>query len=161
MELSCDELKTALVRDMEKVGITVSPSKAVGYLRTYFQGPAQPANKEEWVYGHLFGIDSMNKFMKTINAYNAQAQIPENDKITGIRIYNAKSQREDDPYAALGILHDVFIVPVKKDGMDYFPEIGSVQPVVPEAVVEPLYILGQSRPCPNQCGSGLLLAIAD
>ena len=132
-------------KDFTYSGDFIEAKKAKDFLQLYLgdTDAKQPAPTDEnHVIGHLFGLSKIKELVSKIDGYNKN---PSNIvKITGIRIYNAKSERTDPDFK--GVLRDVMIVPVMENGEDYPEKIFKEK-----ALIDPLMILAGSRPCPNQC----------
>jgi hypothetical protein len=141
MMTDCEKQK----KDFTYSGDFIEARKAKEFLQLYLgdtDTKQPPPTDMNHVIGYLFGLTKIKELISKIEGYNKdQANII---KITGIRIYNAKSERTDPDFK--GVLRDVMLVPVMEDGEDYPEKIFKEK-----ALIDPLMILAGSRPCPNQC----------
>ncbi|WP_131539147.1 hypothetical protein [Pedobacter nototheniae] len=146
---ACDRMAV----NLENAGNFISSGTAEAYLKEYFQTERIPDPSDEGlIYGHTFGLNKLKTLLANIDKYNDTAA--QNEDIKGIRIYYAYSQRNDadfplDPKD--GCFKDLFILPVKCDGTDFYDVKDEVSLNDKSARGEE-FILGESRPCPNQCG---------
>jgi hypothetical protein len=133
--------------DLLNAGRFITPDEATLSLRDYLNEPGTPpADAPGHIYGHTFGLQKLRELMLNIDVYNSQ-QVSDDTRVQGVRMYYGKSARRDPafPLSPPGVkVRDVFMMPVLKDGNDLF----KLNPVAGDADL----ILGESRPCPNQCG---------
>lgn len=142
----CDNMKV----NLGTAGAFLNEEAARASLQCYFEQPGVPAPDDpDHIYGHTFGLDTMKEFISNIDTYNSNIS-NETDRINAIRVYYGMSQRHDPDFPLNpkdGYFKDVFFMPVLATGEDLY-KIHHLLPAVP--------VLGESRPCPNQCGLGFL-----
>ena len=99
----------------------------------------------EGVYGYVLGLNKYKELIARIDAENLNRS-PENH-LTGIRIYNALTTKEED--GKLITHKDVFLIPVEKDMSDI---VDVHIPVVSTSRTnEDPSILNATFPCPQSC----------
>lgn len=99
----------------------------------------------EGVYGYVLGLNKYKELIARIDAENLNRS-PEN-QLTGIRIYNALTTKEQD-----GELHtykDVFLIPVQKDMNDMVDV--HISGSLSSRTNDETPILNNSLPCPDEC----------
>lgn len=133
--------------DMADIGTFLSQPEAKQRLDDYFTVTGYSRTDSKLIFGQLFGLTSFKNFIAKIDNYNT-GLLPA-DQITGIRIYEAMCVRPSlPPPDDTKLLADVLIIPVLANGKD-IPDIGGV--------ADPMLVLGDGMPCPNECGTGLYL----
>ena len=110
-------------------------------LDDYFTVTGQDPKDPKLIFGQLLGLNTVKTLISRIDEYNNNQQ-PQ-DKIAGIRIYNAMSKREFLPPPDDSVLKaDVLILPVFADGSDFY----KIAPLFDQVMG-----VGGAMPCPNQC----------
>lgn len=98
-------------------------------------------------YGFVFGLDTLDKFIKNIRDVNA---LYKKDTIEAVRIYLVKTHRKSVTAPYRRFKHfDVMMVPVVSDGSNFF----NLGDVVDSLAFTPDYpgVLNNSLPCPDEC----------
>jgi len=127
-------------QDLINAGNPISEERAresIGYYLAATTGPNDP----EHIFGFEYGLNTLRTFMGQIDDYNKNA----GEKIVAVRIYHAVSIRPND--ASKTPKRDEILIPVLESGNDLY----KVAPIV-----GPPIIVGDTRPCPNQCKLTLL-----
>ncbi len=129
------------------VGTRMKEDSARIAVLNYLQNAPMGRHDERHFFGFTFGLDTLKKFMDDIDKHNNKSTVPANEKIEGVRIYYGKTIRENPnlPEQKGVMLPDLIFVPVMPNGKDYYTK------VLPEKLNDDDMILGESRPCPNQC----------
>ena len=134
----CEELK----HDIQNYGTPLTKDIAAGYIQHYLDG-VQAKPKDDHNFGYLFGFDNITTFVNDIIAYNNDAANP--TKVQGVRVYIGRHIAIDPNVPAIPrekIMDNVFLIPVLSTGVDL--------PVV-HHLEDNTIILGEPRPCPNEC----------
>lgn len=146
--IPCDDMKV----NLENAGNFISPKEAEASLNRYFiEAGITDIHDTKLIYGHTFGINKLTELLANIDKHNGMVSTND-EKIKAVRIYYGNSQRHDNDFELNpkdGFFNDLFIMPVLSTGRDLFNV---------HALREENIILGESRPCPNQCGLTLLEA---
>nr|WP_294875252.1 hypothetical protein [uncultured Pedobacter sp.] len=127
-------------QDLINAGKPITEAKARQGITDYLAtttGPNDPKN----IFGFEYGLNTLRTFMEEIDAYNKNA----GEKIVAVRIYHAITIRDNDTTKTPK--RDEILVPVLESGNDLY----KVAPIV-----GPPIIVGDTRPCPNQCKFTLL-----
>jgi len=131
----CMALKADILND----GGFLDKGTAAGYITNYLNGIKAPSGAGH-NFGYLFGLANINTFMLKISAYNTG--LPADKQIAGVRIYLGRSQPAIGSVAMEDVLDCPFLMPVMADGTDLY----KMPPLT-----DPDLILGDPRPCPNEC----------
>lgn len=141
----CLQMQTNLIN----AGKFMTELEATDSLLAYFHDPTTPdPNLKSHIYGHTFGLNKLRQFLFNIDLYNSNIEDDE-ERLYGVRIYYGISKRSDPDFPLdppNGDFRDVFFMPVLKDGRDLYTI---------KTLTDPGLILGNSRPCPNQCSTKL------
>ncbi len=146
-DLACQNAKIDLVNAGDIINVEEARLSVLNYLQ---DAPMAPDDKRH-IYGYTFGLNKLKEFYNKIESYNND---PKNDlKIEGVRIYHGKSIREKPSLPLIeGILYkDVVLMPIVEGGDDLYKILPPFKDKNGEEI-----ILGESRPCPNQCGSSFI-----
>ncbi len=113
-----------------------------------YMNRVKPLPFDEDVPGFYFTLDILEDFLNEVKRYNALSTTQTGCKITGIRIWQARSLAFD----GIHLTEDLIITPALSDKSDIhaFTEGDSVKS--PDGLT-PLF-LSSARPCPNLCGVG-------
>jgi hypothetical protein len=142
LSLKCKELTHDILGD----GDFLTADAAGHYIKNFLGGLGDPTGKGH-NFGYLFGLDNVSSFINQINDYNDNAD--DDAQVEGVRVYLGRQ----NPMVAGGpvipresIMDTVFLIPVKSDGTDLY----TVAPIAGNPI-----ILGDPRPCPNECLAAL------
>jgi hypothetical protein len=145
---NCKELTHGILGSGGPITSTVAGT----YIKHYLDG-VNDNDGTKHNYGYLFGLDSFATFFKQINDYNVA---PKNSKlqIEGIRVYIGRKAAMPKGTAGPAIpreniMDTIFLIPVTSDGKDLY-EVRKLQ--------GDEIILGNPRPCPNECLTALSLS---
>ena len=128
-----------LTEGIQNNGGPITRGKAAGYVKNFKEGIGTTGRAMP-NFGYLFGLDKVSAFLEQIAMYNRQTAT---DKILGVRVYLGRtSPLSNGNTPGEQIMDTVFLIPVKEGGKDT-PDIG--------AFLQGDGILGDPRPCPNQC----------
>lgn len=117
-------------------------TEAKNRLDAYFAETHLNPNDPNLIFGQLLGLNAVKALITKIDDYN-NGQQPQN-KIAGIRIYNAMSKRAFLPAPHnTELKEDIIVLPVLADGSDIY----KIAPFT-----DPNMALSNAMPCPNQCG---------
>lgn len=146
--LAQSDLCALATTNMPGIGQFFDQTEAKARLDNYFEATGFKPSDPKLIFGQLLGLDTLKTLIEKVNSYNQE--LPAEEQITGIRVYNAMSVR---PYLPppddKAMLPDIVLVPVLADGNDIF----SVHDVV-----DPMIVVSDGMPCPNQCETGFYLA---
>lgn len=138
----CGNMKVNLIN----AGKFIELGDAIKSLQAYFNAPGTPPRTDPaHIYGHTFGLNNLRSLLFQIDQYNGNlsaGKLP----INGVRIYYGIDKRDDSSFPLnppTGMFRDLIFMPVLEDGNDLYP----VDPGFENTVG----ILGNGRPCPNQC----------
>jgi hypothetical protein len=134
---TCLEMNSDIPND----GDFLTSDVASGYINNYLTG-INDLGGQSHNFGFVFGLNNINTFIGGITAFNAG--LPAAQQIQGVRIYLGR-QEPIVPGTAIPldqVLDSLFLMPVLGDGTDLY----KVAPLV-----DPNMILGDPRPCPNEC----------
>jgi len=121
-------------------GKPISRDTAAAYLANYLNGVRTTGRKEP-NYGYLFGLEKVRGFLKQIDDYNNQKPAV---TIDGVRVYLGRTTTMTDTTTpGEQIMNTVFLMPVFANGQDVY--------VIEKSPFQGEGILGDPRPCPNQC----------
>jgi len=122
-------------QDLINAGNPITEERAREGIAYYLAGTTGP-NDPEHIFGFEYGLNTLRNFMGNIDDFNKTASM----KIVAVRIYHAVSIRPNDP--SKKPKRDEILMPVLENGDDLY----KVPPIV-----GPPIIVGDTRPCPNQC----------
>lgn len=126
--------------DLINAGNPITEERARESIAYYLAGTTGP-NDPEHVFGFEYGLNTLRAFMEKIEDYNKSAT----EKIVAVRIYHGVSIRPND--ITKTPRRDEILIPVLESGNDLY----KVTPII-----GPPIIVGDTRPCPNQCKLTLL-----
>lgn len=131
-----------LATDYRKTGGFIKKDSAIKKLERG-RGIGNALNQP---YGFVFGLDSLDKFLKNMQAVNKLYP----DTIHAVRVYLVKTHRKavSPPYRRYEHF-DVMMVPIVSNGSNFF-DLGDV---VDSLAFVPDFpgILNNSLPCPDEC----------
>ncbi|WP_259067798.1 hypothetical protein HDF24_18940 [Mucilaginibacter sp. X4EP1] len=139
--INCEEL----TKDILGVGTNLLTETAKRYITNLLTCWGNPDGKSN-NFGYIFGLDKFNIFINQVNAYNSQLK-PGEPQVEGIRVFVGRQEPAAVGVPREKIMDTVFLMPVLHGGGD----LSTVQPPPHENLVDPDIILGDPRPCPNEC----------
>lgn len=118
-------------------GKFIAREKAAADLLRYMTVNGIDPNDENAVVGYTIGVDYIRRLLYNMDLYNSRVTNPD-EVVTGLRVYHALTESGEGDHEQA-----VFFMPVMSNGFD----LHKVMPV--EEL--PNTIVGETRPCPNQC----------
>jgi hypothetical protein len=131
-----------LTTDVQNNGAPIDKPTAVQYVSNYLTGVHDGTGKDH-DFGYLFGLKKVTAFMEQIAKYNADKPLKQ---IAGVRIYVARQSpiKAGTVVPMEKVMDSLFLMPVLTDGTDLYKMNDFAGNDI---------ILGNPRPCPNECKS--------
>lgn len=149
-----DSKRNPIEVNLINAGAFITEAQAHASLKSYFNEPGVlPPDDKAHIYGHVYGLNKFRELIGNIDKYNAE-HVNDDEKIFGIRAYYGKCERHDPDFPLNppdAPCRDVFFMPVLKNGSDLF-SLNGPKTMIKSIVPGDELILGEARPCPNQCG---------
>ena len=137
--VDCEKLRNKILG----TGRNLPTKTAKGYITNILKNWGDTSGKS-YNFGYLFGLDKVTIFMNQISDYNNNLK-PGQLPVEGIRVFVGRKESDATGVPREKIMDTVFLMPVDHNGND----LSGVQPPLDKD--DPDIILGDPRPCPNEC----------